>query len=1110
IFSVPGNSPFLNLEEALRAQLDSKSGKAIELLKEWRSKQREAVLFLDRFEELFTLNPPDVQAHFIELIAKAALELNIRVLLSMRDDFLIRCNDFAQLATIFSELTPLSPLTGASLRRALVQPALKCTYRFEDEKLVDEILSDVEKEKGALPLMAFAASKLWQKRDRPSGRLTREAYKKIGGVAGALSQHAEAVMEKIGPDRQPIVREIFRNLITAENTRAGRDIDELLSVFPERSASEEVLRMLIDARLLTSFEAPQAEGAKPSTQVEIVHESLLSHWPRLVRWQTQDADSAQLRDQLRQAAQVWEQRSRSDDLVWTGTAFLEFQAWRQRYPGGLTTTEEAFAQAMMSRAHKRRRQRRLMVSAILVVLLIVLAVITIFWHQAAIARDNAVLQARRAEAGKVLALGRAKAEADPSTKIAYALASLELNDSTEARRFAMQALSEGPPTLLIKTKTALHTVDFSPDGKWIAGSTAGGVQLFPIDGSTPTTVSEFGSSGEYTPWPIQFSPDGEFLLFSWRQDLSILKVWSMSQNKIVRTFHFEGITICLVRAGKAFLITDTSGRLENPFKWNDTVVRVWKFDRREPEIVGHVKLGNIIWKKFDIDSRGQMLAYSKGHSVYFRPLDVSALGPEKLIGSQETDIETIKFRPTKQELASADSTGEIRIWSVFHQAQDAIHLIGANSPEKVIWFDPNGSFIFTQGNGALLRWDLMVPKAEPISFKYLAEAPWSVTVDKNCRWLVAAERTAIAFFPMTHSYPYIFRGAGIGNVIRFLQDGKSLVMDNGMQISNVPGETQLPSRTLWNSGQLKKAIEIDSADVDPFGKYALLGTAGDGVHLISIADGKDLPLKSNSPLEFPYYTPVALSPDANFAAAVRNGSGNDVGLEIWDLRSGTSRIMEKSRGIGMSTLKYSSDGKTLFSGDCGGKLYEWNFSDNSRQIFQIGNACVTSIAVSNDRRYVAASSSSAKSGDNLALVTSDVVLYDLKEAKRINITSHGNRVCSVAFDVTGTKLLTGDLDGVLRVGSITGETPHLLIGTERRVVNIAIQPGGNWIAANVGQDLRFWQMPEGIPFQNLSSVELADRLRGLTNLRIVSDNTIPNGYRLDYAPFPGWKKTPTW
>ncbi len=94
-------------------------------------------------------------------------------------------------------------------------------------------------------------------------------------------------------------------------------------------------RELIDARLLTSYEVREDEH-DPIRRVEIIHESLLANWPRLVRWQTQDPDAAQLRDQLRQAARTWDEHGRTDDRLWTGTAYREFQLWRERYPGGLT------------------------------------------------------------------------------------------------------------------------------------------------------------------------------------------------------------------------------------------------------------------------------------------------------------------------------------------------------------------------------------------------------------------------------------------------------------------------------------------------------------------------------------------------------------------------------------------------------------------------------------------------------------------------------------------------------------------------------------------------------------------------------------------------------
>ena len=55
-----------------------------------------------------------------------------------------------------------------------------------------EMADEVGHERGALPLLAFAASRLWEKRDRDTGLLTRQAYHDIGGVGGALGVDVEA------------------------------------------------------------------------------------------------------------------------------------------------------------------------------------------------------------------------------------------------------------------------------------------------------------------------------------------------------------------------------------------------------------------------------------------------------------------------------------------------------------------------------------------------------------------------------------------------------------------------------------------------------------------------------------------------------------------------------------------------------------------------------------------------------------------------------------------------------------------------------------------------------------------------------------------------------
>ena len=73
-----------------------------------------------------------------------------------------------------------------------------------------------------------------------------------------------------------------------------------------------------------TFVRARRRGRGPSRRVEIIHESLLWSWPRLVRWQTQDADRARLRDELRQTARMWDEHERANDYLWTGKAFRAF------------------------------------------------------------------------------------------------------------------------------------------------------------------------------------------------------------------------------------------------------------------------------------------------------------------------------------------------------------------------------------------------------------------------------------------------------------------------------------------------------------------------------------------------------------------------------------------------------------------------------------------------------------------------------------------------------------------------------------------------------------------------------------------------------------------
>jgi serine/threonine protein kinase/WD40 repeat protein len=319
------------------------------------------LLIVDQFEELVTLCPSAAErSHYGELLMQVAdgaatTGSPVRVVLTLRDDYLVRAEQVASLRGRLSRgLQILTTPSPEDLQRILTEPARRLGYAFDDETLPGRIVEALADRPGALALLSFTASKLWEARDRHGRRLTRTAYDALGGVGGALAQHAEQLLESLPDGDRPLVREAFRHLVTADGTRAIISREELEQLLggPQRDTARagRVLDCLIDGRLLVA-----SEGDGGAVRVEVIHEMLLLSWPRLVKWLREDAEHARMRDQLRAAARQWQERGRPGGLLWRAEALAEYRLWRVRYDGQLTDLEQAFGDASL--AAERRSQR---------------------------------------------------------------------------------------------------------------------------------------------------------------------------------------------------------------------------------------------------------------------------------------------------------------------------------------------------------------------------------------------------------------------------------------------------------------------------------------------------------------------------------------------------------------------------------------------------------------------------------------------------------------------------------------------------------------------------------------------------------------------------------
>ncbi len=81
---------------------------------------------------------------------------------------------------------------------------------------------------------------------------------------------------------------------------------------------------------------------------------------------------------------------------------------------------------------------------------------------------RSVQETRRAEARKLIALGRVELDRNPAAALAFARASLEVSDSAEARQLAVESLWAGPPTFFVADAGQCLEAAFSLAGRHLA------------------------------------------------------------------------------------------------------------------------------------------------------------------------------------------------------------------------------------------------------------------------------------------------------------------------------------------------------------------------------------------------------------------------------------------------------------------------------------------------------------------------------------------------------------------------------------------------------------------------------------------------------------------
>jgi hypothetical protein len=288
------------------------------------------VLFIDQFEECFTTAAPGSAAKFFKFLLAAIARSNLRIIATIRHDFLGQAIETPEIGSTFdgSSFFSLQVPRRDALREMIVCPAEAAGLTLEPG-LTDRILDDTGDAPGALALMAYTLDELYKSRNGRELRIVD--YELLGGVPGAIAARAEQVFQQLEMDIDTF-HDLFGCLIEVNEVGAATR----RRMTGSEVGSELVQRALIaytDARLLTSSE--EAGNHKPV--YEVAHEAVFREWPKLRDWIVDAWDSHRIISHMERLARVWDQRQRPGHLLPNHEAIAEYNSAKEKLFHNRTT-----------------------------------------------------------------------------------------------------------------------------------------------------------------------------------------------------------------------------------------------------------------------------------------------------------------------------------------------------------------------------------------------------------------------------------------------------------------------------------------------------------------------------------------------------------------------------------------------------------------------------------------------------------------------------------------------------------------------------------------------------------------------------------------------------
>lgn len=1032
---VPGREPLQALATALlsvavhpprsllpRLQTDSRALWQLvnEILGEVNT---ELLLYIDQLEELFTLvDEEQERTQFLELLTAAVIAPNshLRVIVTLRADFMDRPLQYAQFGELIRQRTEfVLPLSPAEVERAITGPAERVGLQI-DTNLVATIVTEVQDEPGALPLLQYTLTELFERRD--GRRLTLTAYQESGGVFGSLARRAEEVYTTLPEEARPGVRQLFLRLINLDAgstlTRRRATLSELNSLPGGDHMMHPILPTFSQYRLLTFDHDPLTH--EPT--IEVAHEALLRGWSRLAKWIEQSREDIRYQRQLASLAQEWQQSGRDASFLLTGTRLNFFSEWMNQTDLALGLQEHHFLEASLTERQRqealqqaqaqqvaRLEQRSQNILRTLMVVSLLAAIGGFVLAGLAFSqRQTAQANFARAESQRLAAEADRLLQTSGSAELGalLSLQALQAGYSAQADIALQRTGRFYTGEKLLTSPAPLDSVAISPDSQTIAtGGEDGYVRLWHSDTGQETAAWPIGDPQAVD--VLHFSPDGQTLLVGLDDNAHL---WDIATQTKIREFagHNDGAVYALGFTSDGQTMMTGGG----------SKVQLWQGTNPEP-------IHQFVIDETNLVSAGRISPDDKWLAIglYDGSIQIWSLADYTLhttLTGHTDIIDALSFSADSQFLASSAEDNTARLWDV-NSGQEKQLFLGHTDLAFAIAYTPDGRHIFTGSWDKTARlWDVETGAelarymAHTASIYYVAVAPngqYAVTV---------AQDNTGRIWDLTHppERDTLWGHSDWVNVIDYSQDGQTLVTagdDSTAVIWNVTNHTV--RHTLANH-----ANQLLTAEFSPDDKLVITSGLDNTSRVWEVSTGEEI-------LQLPHGRFATFSPDGQLIATSNLGKG----VYIYDL---TGELQNSFTQFDLvRQLIFHPDGQTVWVGS----------EQDVKQINWQTGAVVKTFSHTSFWRM-------ALSPNGQLLATAglggEIILWDTSSGETLyTLTNHTTTIWSIAFSPNNVWLVSGDEDNNARVWEVaTGREVRRLVGYAGTVSGLAFTPQGEALA----------------------------------------------------------------